>query len=57
MIEDLQLDSETKESVWVPPELKKELKEMSKQLNYSAIWRYVAMVHNNYKIHANEEKR
>jgi hypothetical protein len=57
MIENLQLDSKTKESLWVPPELKRELKKMSEKLNYSGMWRYIAMLHNNYKITQNEARK
>ena len=48
------LEIDTRVVVWVPPELKKQLKVASAKEGLS-MWRYIAMLHNNRKIY-NEKK-
>lgn len=55
MDENTTLDVKTKEAVWVPPELKKQIRKVARKNNYKADWRYIAMIHNNFVIHQNEQ--
>ncbi len=57
MFEDLNLDVNTKEAVWLPPELKKQLEKTTRKENYKSIWRYIAMLHNNHQVIQDEKTR
>ena len=50
----LNLKTESKTIIWFPPEVQKSIKLQAVKENLS-MWRYIAMLHNNYKIFKNEK--
>jgi len=42
--------NDSREAIWLPPELKEGLEKTARVENYRAVWRFIDMLYKNYRI-------